>query len=197
MSKEDLMVLAEQLGIKEPGVGWPKCCPPKGNKDDIVRALENLDGGRKAAGPSGARRKSSAAQVAHLSGGLQGLAIEDVATGLFHQTNEETAKIILRTQTMKPGSSGLAGGGIYFATTKELTGHKAHAHGVILKAYVALGKILTLEADGDSGMTLNKLKGARAQFACFERCLLNAVLLAKVRVKPKTALWKVFTNESV
>merc|ERR1712147_13738 len=36
-------------------------------------------------------------------------------TALFHQTDEKTASIILSTQEMKPGSKGLAGGGIYFA----------------------------------------------------------------------------------
>jgi hypothetical protein len=40
---------------------------------------------------------------------------------LYHQTDAETAEVILRTQRMKPGSGGLAGGGIYFATTPELT----------------------------------------------------------------------------
>ena len=56
---------------------------------------------------------------------------------LYHQTDAETAEVILRTQRMKPGSGGLAGGGIYFATTPELTGHKAHKKGVILEATVA------------------------------------------------------------
>ena len=78
-------------------------------------------------------------------------------TKLYHQTDAATANIILRTQHMKPGSSGLAGGGIYFATSAEHTNHKAHRHGVILKATVALGKILTLD-HGDGSMTLQKLK---------------------------------------
>lgn len=79
-------------------------------------------------------------------------------TELYHQTDAATAEIILRTQELKPGSKGLAGGGIYFATTEELTGHKAHAHGVILRAYVRLGKILTLDANGDTRMSGDKLK---------------------------------------
>merc|ERR1711959_363079 len=90
-------------------------------------------------------------------------------TELFHQTDKATADIILRTQEMKPGKQGLAGGGIYFATTKELTSHKAHAHGIILKAYVSLGKILTLEADGDTGMTLQKLKSKGYESVCIAR----------------------------
>ena len=70
---------------------------------------------------------------------------------------------------MKPGTKGLAGGGSYFAATKEPTGHKAHAHGVILKAYVSLGKILTLEADGDPSMTLAKLSRMGFDSACVAR----------------------------
>jgi hypothetical protein len=38
-TKADLQELAERQGIKKPGVGWPTCCPPNGDKDDIVNAL--------------------------------------------------------------------------------------------------------------------------------------------------------------
>ena len=79
-------------------------------------------------------------------------------TKLYHQTDKKTADIILKTQQMKPGSGGLAGAGIYFATTPELTGHKARRHGVILEAKVDLGGIHTLDANGDPNMTLQKLK---------------------------------------
>lgn len=79
-------------------------------------------------------------------------------TLLFHQTDAATANIILTTQQMKPGSSGLAGGGIYFATTKELTQYKAIRKGVILEATVRLGKIKTLESSGDSSITRSKLR---------------------------------------
>ena len=70
---------------------------------------------------------------------------------------------------MKPGNGGLAGGGIYFATAPELTGHKAHRHGVILEATVALGNILTLKADGDNTMTLQKLKSMGFDSVCIAR----------------------------
>ena len=70
---------------------------------------------------------------------------------------------------MKPGSSGLAGGGIYFATSPEHTGHKAHKTGVILEATVALGKILTLDANGDPSMTLQKLKAKGFDSVCIAR----------------------------
>ena len=39
MTKVQLQELAVEAGIKQPGVGWPKCCPPKGTKQDIVDAL--------------------------------------------------------------------------------------------------------------------------------------------------------------
>jgi len=91
------------------------------------------------------------------------------ATKLYHQTDVATAKIILQTQQMKPGNCGVAGGGIYFATTPELTAHKAHRHGVILEATVALGKIHTLEAAGDPNMTLQKLQSLGYDSVCIAR----------------------------
>jgi len=97
-----------------------------------------------------------------ISPGASGLNKKDLAkqygTELYHQTDEAVAGIILSSQEMKPGSKGLAGGGIYFATTAELTGHKAEAHGVILRAYVRLGRILTLDSHGDTKMTRDKLQ---------------------------------------
>ena len=90
-------------------------------------------------------------------------------TILYHQTDVESAKIILQTQQMKPGNGGVAGGGIYFATTPQLTGHKAHRHGVILQATVALGNIHTLEAAGDPNMTLQKLKSLGFDSVCIAR----------------------------
>merc|ERR1712151_131877 len=90
-------------------------------------------------------------------------------TELYHQTDAATAEIILRTQHMKPGKKGLAGGGIYFATTQELTGHKAISKGVILKAYVRLGRILTLDSDGDTRMTFEKLQSKGFDSVCIAR----------------------------
>ena len=92
-------------------------------------------------------------------------------TKLYHQTDFATANIIIQTQKMKPGSGGLAGGGIYFATTPELTGHKAHKKGVILEATVALGRIHTLEAAGDPTMTLQKLNSLGYNSVCIARAV--------------------------
>merc|ERR1711865_1048996 len=87
----------------------------------------------------------------------------------YHQTDAATAKIILATQEMKPGAGGLAGPGIYFATSKQLTSHKAHKHGVILEATVNLGRILTLGESGDSSMTMQKLKRQNTDSVCIAR----------------------------
>ena len=92
-------------------------------------------------------------------------------TKLYHQTDSFTANIIIQTQQMKPGSGGLAGGGIYFATTPELTAHKAHKKGVILEATVALGRIHTLEAAGDPAMTLQKLNSLGYNSVCIARAV--------------------------
>ena len=37
-----LKTLAEDLGVKTEGVGWATCCPPAGNKDDVVRAIQGF-----------------------------------------------------------------------------------------------------------------------------------------------------------
>ena len=37
-----LKTLAEDLGVKSEGVGWATCCPPAGNKDDVVRAIQGF-----------------------------------------------------------------------------------------------------------------------------------------------------------
>ena len=71
---------------------------------------------------------------------------------------------------MKRGSSGLAGGGIYFATTPELTG-KARKKGEILEATVALGKMHTLDHNGDPTMTRQKLKSMGFDSVCIARAV--------------------------
>ena len=60
---------------------------------------------------------------------------------LFHQTKREYADLILRSLMFKPGSRGLAGGGIYFAESPPATKLKCHAGGVILQATVLLGRL--------------------------------------------------------
>ena len=76
---------------------------------------------------------------------------------LFHQTNNQVANIILRSQTMLRGKMGLAGGGIYFAETAVATNHKAHQKGRILKCQVRLGKIYTVGQNGNPSITHQSL----------------------------------------
>jgi hypothetical protein len=90
-------------------------------------------------------------------------------TKLYHQTSASRADAILRTQRMNPGTNGLAGAGIYFATTPDLTGHKAREKGVILEATVSLGRIHTLERDGDHTMSHARLLSMGFDSVCIAR----------------------------
>lgn len=76
---------------------------------------------------------------------------------LYHQTDQSSADAILKSNKMLRGSSGLAGGGIYFATTPSHTNHKAMKKGVILECDVALGRTYTTSSDGDSSLSFRKL----------------------------------------
>ena len=76
---------------------------------------------------------------------------------LYHQTSPNAANNIVSSQTMKPGTKGLAGGGIYFAQTPYETNHKAHQKGTILKAQVDLGQQKYIGPNGDKYMNGNKL----------------------------------------
>ena len=58
---------------------------------------------------------------------------------------------------MLRGSSGLAGGGIYFATSVDHTNHKAIKKGVVLRCRVKLGRIKQISKYGDYNMTFDKL----------------------------------------
>ena len=65
----------------------------------------------------------------------------NVKEPLFHQTNLEACRLIIESATMKRGSSGIAGGGIYFASSLQETMHKAHQHGFVLQCRVQLGRV--------------------------------------------------------
>jgi hypothetical protein len=68
---------------------------------------------------------------------------------LYHQTDPESARAILQSQTMYRGSNGLAGGAIYFAESERDTNHKAKSHGVVLQADVHLGRSKRLSPSGE------------------------------------------------
>ena len=45
---------------------------------------------------------------------------------LYHVTSPDSAKAIVNSYKMLRGSTGLFGGGIYFAETEAIASHKAH-----------------------------------------------------------------------
>jgi len=76
---------------------------------------------------------------------------------LYHCTSEQNAQSIER-EGFRPGSQGIAGGGIYFAETPADAVRKAHNHGAVLKCRVKLGKILDVAYEGDSSLTSSEVK---------------------------------------
>jgi len=79
------------------------------------------------------------------------------ARTLYHQTDLDGLRGILSTGRMNRGSSGYAGGGIYFAGSASETHQKAHSKGAILRANVSLGSSKTIsKSDGD--IDFNSLK---------------------------------------
>jgi hypothetical protein len=76
---------------------------------------------------------------------------------LYHQTSEEGARSILRSQEFHLGPNGLAGPGIYFTDNPGDTHRKARKHGAILQADVFLGRVKHIPAGGDRSITLENL----------------------------------------
>jgi hypothetical protein len=83
--------------------------------------------------------------------------LQDHQRTLYHQTDPAAAAAIVASQRFLRGSSGLAGGGIYFAESPKETMHKAHNHGTILKATVLLGRQLSINPDGDRSINFQSL----------------------------------------
>lgn len=87
---------------------------------------------------------------------------------LYHQTLADSADKILQSQTFKPGTGGMAGGGIYFASKPPSTEGKARVgrrdEKKMLKATVRLGKILKVDRGGIEGC----LPGLSQQSKCDE-----------------------------
>ena len=61
---------------------------------------------------------------------------------LFHMTDETAADAIIKSETMRPGSKGMFGAGIYGCMRKEDCLGKAHNTGVTLRLEVKLGRSL-------------------------------------------------------
>ncbi len=92
--------------------GWPiTTCPSCGGKTSGVKGQGGGGGGGKGKGD---RQK-------RLTSNIQ---------TLYHQTDEAGMKGISNSMKFERGSTGLAGGGIYFATSKKNTHHKALAKGM-------------------------------------------------------------------
>lgn len=68
---------------------------------------------------------------------------------LYHQTSPHNAREIIRNQEMLPGSGGLVGPAVYFATNPKDTNHKAQNRGVILECEVDVGKVKQVPPTGD------------------------------------------------
>ena len=83
----------------------------------------------------------------------------------YHQTSEDAAKSIISSQTFRPGTEGIAGGGMYFAVKPEETQIKTHNFGPILECKVKLGNNRGLPYDGDKSFLDTKCTDG------FERCL--------------------------
>ena len=78
---------------------------------------------------------------------------------LYHQTNATSFRLIEQSGLkMLRGSSGMAGGGIYFAVSKGDTDHKAHKKGVMLTCSVRLGKVKKIAVGGDVSVTFKSLQ---------------------------------------
>ena len=60
---------------------------------------------------------------------------------------------------MKRGSDGFAGGGIYFADSKEATDRKAHSRGTYLQATVNLGRAKVINDRANVSYTALKAQG--------------------------------------
>ena len=77
----------------------------------------------------------------------------------YHAT-DAAAAVSIRANGFRCGSSGLAGGGIYFATSEQDASRKSnHGNDVVLTCQLTLGRTLTLDQHGDPTMTLHKLNG--------------------------------------
>ena len=116
---------------------------------------------------------------------------------LFHMTDEDAARSIARSQTFRPGTSGMFGAGIYFAQSESDCKGKAHKVGAVLRAKVALGRSLVcksaqtrLDARTLAGYGCHSVKGtapavSRDEYAVFdpEQVIHTHTLLTHTRAR--------------
>ena len=98
----------------------------------------------------------------HLSGRLLG------GTRLYHCTSKSSADAITRNG-FRCGSSGLAGGGIYFADSIDDASRKARTQGVVLECEVNLGRVRHIGFSGEDDLTLSRLNNAGYDSVCIPR----------------------------
>ena len=87
----------------------------------------------------------------HLSGRLLG------GRRLYHCTSKSNAASIQRNG-FRCGSSGLTGGGIYFAESVADASRKSQTNGVVLECEVDLGSVLDVGSSGDSSLSGSVLR---------------------------------------
>lgn len=87
----------------------------------------------------------------------------------FHCTTEEAAKAIVETQTFRKGSSGMVGGGIYFAESPADARRKARQGTVILEATLRMGRMYVVPSGGNSDITFEWLQTRGRDSVCFTR----------------------------
>lgn len=83
----------------------------------------------------------------------------NVNNALVHQTGRQGARGIIISGQMNKGASGIAAGGIYFATNGSDTMHKAHYHGFLFTLRVRLGNVEHWSAtQTDASVTFESLQ---------------------------------------
>jgi large subunit ribosomal protein L40e len=98
----------------------------------------------------------------HLSGRLLG------GTRLYHCTTKSNAASIRRSG-FRCGSSGMAGGGIYFAESIDDASRKAQSQGVVLECEVNLGRVKHVSSSGDNSLNLSVLNREGYDSVCIPR----------------------------
>ena len=87
---------------------------------------------------------------------------------LYHCTSKSNAAAIKRNG-FRCGSSGLAGGGIYFAESVDDASRKARHQGVVLECEVNLGRMRHIGFSGEDDLTLSRLNSAGYDSVCIPR----------------------------
>ena len=99
---------------------------------------------------------------------LSGRLLGGMKKTLYHCTSKSSANSI-RSNGFRCGSSGLAGGGIYFADSVDDASRKARTQGVVLECEVNLGRVSHIGFNGDSSLSLSQLNRDGYDSVCIPR----------------------------